>query len=74
MSKRAERIEMRKRKAVDTYLYEPGISELTDDTVQHSNVFTFITKLSRESFQSPPQEWPYLLTPCDMVTRGISAT
>ena len=69
MSKQAERIEMRTR-MVDTYLYEPGILELTDDIVEHSNAYN----VSRsESFQSTFQERWYLLTPCDTVTCGINA-
>ena len=47
ISRRAERIEMKRRKIVDPYLYQTGILELIDDTDQSSNIPLLIINSSR---------------------------
>ena len=50
MSRRAERIEMKKRRTVDAYLYETDIVGLTDDTVRYSHILVLIPSFFQEIF------------------------
>ena len=53
MNRRAEKIEMNRRKMADAYLYETGILELTDDAAEYSNTFYSLYRTPFKNLSNP---------------------